>query len=270
MSANDNIYRDNNFNLEKANSYTLLLKLNADNFSYAVVHNNSLLVFAEKCALTDLDDQGQLFNLLPGDYKKVIVGLPATGLTLVPESLFNEEQVANYARLLDVAENEVVFAQPLDDSNHIVYKTGSALTSAVDKFGIKNAVYAAKGWIAAIALTNPSSGNLYIDISGDSAQFLHFSYGSLRFYNTFKFNNADELVYFTALVAKELSLDATNSTLILSGEVTQGDKNMSRLAEFFGKVELNNIHVLELPAQIPSHSLLALAALSLCGSLEVN
>ncbi len=122
MSAHNNIYRDNNFNPEKANSYTLLLKLNADSFSYAVVHQNSLLVFADKCALTDLDGPGQLFDLLPGDYKKVVIGLSATALTLVPDTLFNEEQVTNYARLLDVTETEIVFAQPLDHSNHIVYK----------------------------------------------------------------------------------------------------------------------------------------------------
>ena len=270
MSAHQHNYRDDNFSLNRADSYKLLLKLEENSFSYAIVHKNSLLVFAENCALSDLDDPDQLFNLLTGDYKKVVVGLPATGLTLVPNSLSGREQIAGFATLLDIGEGEEAFAQTLDDKNIIVYKADAALVAAISKFDLKNTVYTAKGWISAIAITNPPDNYLYLEIDAGTVQFLYFSGGSLRFYNAYAFTNADELAYFTVLVARELNLDQTNTTLILSGDVAAGDKNMTRLAEFFTTVELNNIQVLELPDQIASHSVLALAGLSLCGSSEAN
>ena len=268
MNDHDNNYTDNSFNLYQAYSYTLLLQVGATSFSYAVVHQNRLLVSAQNCDLNELVNPRQLNDLLTATYKKVIIGMPATGLTLVPKSLFSEDHVADFARLLDVKETEKVFAQTLDDQNMIIYKTGEALVSAVEKFNLQNTVYTACGWIKAIAKSSPPNANLYIEIGNDTVQFLYFSLGALRFYNTFEFKTEDELTYFTSFVAEELNLKPISTTLVLSGDVTTGDKNMSRLAEFFTKVELNTLNILELPGQIAAHKFLALAALSLCGSSE--
>ena len=97
-------------------------------------------------------------------------------------------------------------------------------------------------------------------------QLLYFSLNTLRFYNTFDFRSEDELAYFTSFVTEELNLKPQNITLVVSGDVIAGDKNLIRLAYFFPKIELNGLKVLELPGQIQSHKLLSLAALSLCGS----
>ena len=111
MSSNN--YTDNSFNLYQAYSYTLLLQVDATSFSYAVVYQNRLLVSAQNCSLNELARPQQLADLLSATYKKIIIGLPATGLTLVPKTLFSEEHIAAFARYLDVKETEKVLAQPL-------------------------------------------------------------------------------------------------------------------------------------------------------------
>jgi hypothetical protein len=268
MDNNSDNYTDNTFNLYQAYSYTLLLQVDAASFSYAVVDDNRLLVSAQNCDLNELTQPRQLNDLLTATYKKVIVGLPATGLTLVPKSLFSEAHIAEFARFLDVGENEKVFSQTLDDQNMIIYKTDSALADAVQKFNLRNSVYTAQGWIKAIGKSNPSNDNLYIEVGKTSAQFLYISLNRLRFYNTFEFKNEDELVYFTTFVVEELNLKPQQITLVVSGDISAGDDNMKRLTDFYPKVELNNLKVLTLPGQIPEHKMLALAALSLCGSSE--
>jgi hypothetical protein len=268
--SNDNDYHDNSFNLYQAYSYTLLLQVELTSFSYAVVYKNRLLVSAQNCDLDELADPRRLSDLLSATYKRVIIGLPATGLTLVPVSLFEEERIANFARFLDVKADEKVFSQLLDEQNMIVYKTNDALLSAVERFNLNNSVYVAKGWIKAIAKSSPPNNNLYVEVGKNVAQFLYFSSGSLRFYNTFEFKNEDELAYFAAFVTEELNLSREDTTLVLSGDISNDDKNMTRLADFFPKLELNRLQVLELPGQLTSHKLLALAALSLCGSSEGN
>lgn len=266
--SDTNDYQDNSFNLYQAYSYTLLLQVGLTSFSYAVVDKNRLLVSAQNCDLSELSNPKQLSDLLSATYKKVIIGLPATGFTLVPLSLFSEEHVADFARFLDVKPNEKVLAQQLNDQNMIIYKTDEALLSAVERFNLANTVYTAKGWIKAIAKTNPANSDLYIEAGENTLQFLYFSSGILRFYNTFEFKNADELVYFTAFVTEELSLTPEDTTVVLSGDFSKDDKNMTRLAEFFPNLELSDLKVLELPGQLATHKLLALAALSLCGSSE--
>jgi hypothetical protein len=266
MSDHDNNYTDNSFNLYQAYSYSLLLQVDAASFSYAFVHQNRLLVYAQNCDLDELAHPKQLSEILTATYKKVVIGLPPANLTLVPKVLFDEKHVHDFARYLDVKEDEKVFAQALDEVNNIIYKTPGHVASAVEKFGFQNTCYTGRGWIQAIAKSSPPNNNLYLDIGNNTVQFLYFSEGRLRFYNVFEFKNEEELVYFTSFVSEELQLKPQVTTLVLSGDIDAEDKNMKRLTEFFPKIEINGLRVLELPGQIPPHRLLALAALSLCGS----
>jgi len=268
MSDHNNNYNDNSFNLAQAYSYTLLLQVETTSFSYAVVHQNRLLVSSQNCDLQELSNPNQLSDLLSATYQKVAIGLPATGLTLVPNNLFNENYAADFARFLDVKEHEKVLAQTLDDRNVIIYKTDTSLVNAVEKFGIQNIFYAAKGWIKAIAKSDPSADTLFLEIGNGVVQILYIYSGTLRFYNTFEFKTADELAYFTTFVSEELNLKPQNTNLMVSGDVNADDKNMARLADFYNKVELNDLKALELPGQVPAHKILALAALSLCASSE--
>ncbi len=257
-------FQNTNFNLNQADSYTLLLQFDANSFNYAILNENRLLAFVQETALDELNDPDQIINRISTTYKKVTIGLSATGLTLIPTSLYKAEYATDFARLLDVKDNEKVLVQALDDQNMIIYKTNDKLINAIKKFDFKNVVYTAKGWIKAIANTNPADDTLFLEISGDTVQILYFQSGSLRFYNTYQFKNADELTYFAVLAADELVLDPAQITLVLSGYVANGDENISRLAEFFAKVELNNIQLLEPSEQYNSHNVVSLAALLLC------
>jgi len=269
MDDHSNNYTDNSFNLYQAYSYTLLLQVEVNSFSYAVIQQNRLLVSAQNCDLDELAHPKQLSELLTATYRKVIIGMPATALTLVPQGLFDEEHVAEFARFLDVKEDEKVFAQTLDDQNMIIYKTSTKLVEAIQKFNLQNTVYTARGWIKAIEKSSPSDNSLYLEIGKNTVQFLYFAQGKLRFYNTFEIRNQDELAYFTTFVAEELKLKPQQTTLVLSGDISPGDSNMLRLANFYPKIEINGLKILEVPGQIPSHKIMALAALSLCGSSEV-
>lgn len=268
MSDHNNNYNDNSFNLAQAYSYTLLLHVETTSFSYAIVHQNRLLVSSQNCDLNELLYPNQLSDLLSATYQKIIIGLPSTGLTLVPNNLFSENYAADFARFLDVKEHEKVLAQTLDNRNAIIYKTFGSIINTVQKFGIHNTVYSAKGWIMAIAKSNPPADTLFLEIGNGSVQILYIYSGVLRFYNTFDFKSADELAYFTTFVSEELNLKPQNTNLMVSGDVSDGDKNMTRLADFYNKVDLNDLNVLELPGQILAHKILALAALSLCASSE--
>src|ERR1700735_212472 len=123
MDDHNNNYTDNSFNLYQAYSYSLLLQVDLTSFSYAFVHQNRLLVYAQNCDLDELAHPKQLSEILTATYRKVVIGLPATGLTLVPKSLFHEGHAADFARLLDVRPDERVFAQAVDTENNIIYKT---------------------------------------------------------------------------------------------------------------------------------------------------
>jgi len=270
MSEQLHTYRDKDLSLYQVNSnYILLLQIYPGSFSYAVIYKNRLSAWAEGCDLELLNEPGEEHDLLSYDYKHIVIGLSATGFTLMPNVLFNPDKIADIAYFLNVKPNEKVFAQSLDDDNQIIYKAEEAVTEITQKFGLQKAVYIGKGWTNAIANSNPPAYNIYININKIQAAILYFAGGKIRFYNTFEFNNPDELAYYASLVTKELNLQPANINLVLSGDVILGDKNTICLADFFNGVELNQIQILDLPVEISSYQILSLAALSLCVSSEV-
>ncbi len=265
MSNRNYQYLDPDFSPEKTKKYTLLVKADNTKFSFAITEKNKLLVLAEGLDIGALSAPADENDFLFKNYKQCIIGLAANTFTFVPVSLFNPDKVADFARFLDVQDSEKIFSQPLDDENQVIFKAGEpALPAITNKFDLKNVVFAPKGWIMALR-GNSAKNTLFLDISDGKVEILNFTDGRLRFYNGFEFENEDELVYFTSFVAGELQLAPETITVILSGQVEADDKNFNRLSEFFNKVELNEAAVVEMPAKFPSHSSLALTALSLCG-----
>lgn len=265
MSEHTHLYTSNDFSLNQAHNYTLLVQADARSFSYAVIFEDQLLMWAENYPLSELKEQRLLGDVLTTNYKQVVAGLASTGFTLMPNSLLDANRVADVARLLDVSDTEKVNVQQLDDDdNTIIYKVDEALISAVNYLDDIKLSHTAAGWISAIANNSPANHNLYLDISGETVAFLYFKDGKLRFYNTFAFKNKEELAYFCAFVAGELQLQPADTTLVISGTIDAADQSFTFLGDFFGQVTLNDVQVLNLPQEIERHKILSLAALSLC------
>lgn len=265
MSNRNYHYRDPEFNPEQTAGYNLLMQVGHGSLSYAITGNNKLLALATGVGLDELDNPSADHKFLSSNYSAHIVALPQQGFTFVPASLFAPDKVADIARFLDVQRDEKVYSQPLDADNQVIFKA-SEHSMAIPKKVNSAFVFPAKGWILAVANSNPESQNLYLNISSDQVEILNFKEGKLRFYNSFEFKNSDELVYFTSLVAQELQLQNKDTTLFVGGEVMPDDNCMKRLAEFFGEVQLNSQTLVSLPEEIPSYSVLYLTALLLCGS----
>lgn len=268
MSDHRHHYTSDDLSLTQAHSYTLLLQVDVNSFNYAVINGKQLLSWGENYLLDELRDPQQLRDILNANYNQVITGLHATGFTLLPEALFEKDRVADIARLLDVTDTEKVKCEKIDEKNVIIYKVDEALIYAIKDLDNQNVIYSNAGFIKAISQNYPLSTDLYLNIGNDTVSFVNFTNRSLRFYNTFKFKNDEELAYFSALVVTELGLQADQVKLILSGDINDTDRYFLYLKDFFGQVKANDISVLDLPNGTESHKILALAALSLCASSE--
>jgi hypothetical protein len=264
MTEQTYTYRDSTLNFNEAGNYTLLLQVNTQGFDYAVVDHGTLVACETNCKLEELTKPDQLFAQLNAEYKNTVIGLPAKGFTLIPTELFDVDHIADIAKILDVKDGENVLAQVLDTDNYIIYKVDERLIASVTSLDIKNIVFAAKGWLAAIERSSPSNGHLFLNFDNGQVEIAYYKGNKLRFYNKFEFANIEELVYFTLLVSNELELKQQNTTLIVSGNITTGDLKYTTLAQYYSNVRLNTIEVAELPGDIRSHQLLPLFALYLC------
>lgn len=264
MTEQTYTYRDSTLNLNQAGNYTLLLQVNTQTFDYAIVDHGVMVACETNCNTDELTKPDRLFAQLNAEYKNVVIGLPASGFTLIPTPLFDAEHIADIAKLLDVKDNENVLAQPLDADNYVVYKTDKQLVESITSFDVKNIAFAAKGWLNAIERSSPSNGYLFLNFEEGQVEYAYYKGNKLRFYNKFEFANIDELVYYTLLVSNELELKQQNTTLVVSGSITTGDINYRTLAQYYSNIRLNTIETVELPDDIRSHQILSLSALYLC------
>lgn len=258
-------YINDDINLQQAGIYTLLLKLNTSTFAYAVAQNNKLFGWEAVNSFDELINPSEVAEVVNAQYKQVIVGLPAAAYTLIPESLYSDDYLNDFAKYLDVQPYESVFVQQLDSENRVLYKVTAEVVNAAKKFGLENTVFGLKGWVKAIAGSNPSDDTLYADISGSKVSFLYYNYGKLRFLNTFDFYTPDELSYYATFVTEQLKMQPKKTRVCLSGEISRNDTEFKRLANFFHEVETTNLNLLQLPGEVEPHHILSVAALILCG-----
>src|ERR1700742_1469135 len=95
-------YLDPDFNPENTGEYTLLVKVDAEQLLFAVTDQHKLLLLSDKVDLKLVNEPTGENDLFSKEYGRRVVGLPFTGFTLVPASLFDPEHVADFARFLDV------------------------------------------------------------------------------------------------------------------------------------------------------------------------
>lgn len=268
MSEQIYTFRNPSFNLNQAYYYTLLIQIDEKSFSYAITYKQDLMAWDANCNLAELTDPQELAEELTATYKKVVIGLPSNVFSLIPDALFSKDQIASYARLLDVNTDERVLTQLLDSQNHIIYKVNEKTVSTAQRFGLQNVVYLNKGWITAAAQDDPTNQDLYVHAENGKATFLYFKDGGIRFYNSFDYQTEGDLGYYVALVTQELNLAPVQVQLKLSGSLKNGDAFIASLSEFFPNITFFNPQLLNLPEQINSQQIITLAALTLCGSLE--
>jgi hypothetical protein len=254
-------YHSSSYSLDKAADYGLFIKAGKKDFSLLIAEGGRLVAWKNHCVAAELDNDFDLGRIMAQQYKNVIIGLEPEALTLVPKELFVAEHASDYARFLDVTPEDKVFASVMDSDNQVIYKTGNALVDKLlKKFNVQQTVPAHRGWLAAIAKSEPANYTLYMDVSDDQITLLNFNGGKVRFYNCFSVSDVNDILYYSLFVAERLELQPDYTTVIVSGRSAASD--FDKLGEFFRIVKYNDLTVLETPQGVPAHQMLALAALA--------
>lgn len=241
--------------------------MSSTGFTYIIADDHRLLALATNCPLDELLNPRELAEELLSEYKSVTAAIDTDTFTLVPAELYDEEKVAYLARYLDVAEDESVLAEQLDQDNHIIYKVKTEVFAAIEKFNPQAIVFGGKEWINAIIATQPGDKEIYVNITDQSLQLLTFKNGKIAFYNTFESHTADDLVYFIGLALNALQIQQQDVKILISGANDDVEK---RLSEYFLAVSQIELPSVELPDELKNSTTINLSALLLCASSVVR
>ena len=214
-------------------------------------------------------------ELLNRKYPAVVAGLDTPYHTILPASLYDPGQLESHLRLnFEMPEGLIIHADQLTEMD----AWNIWAVSPERQETLKNHFSQVILLHSSTALLKAFSMNLKQD-SGHNIIHLHFlrnrfdlavlSDNTLRFFNTFHFDNDEDILYFTLYAAEQLKLRPGESRLRLSGDIEIASDTVGLLREFLPETNFGSR-----PEgfgysplfDFPAHKYPSLFSLALCGS----
>ncbi len=259
---------ENNFSESQTKNCELLIRIGEGEFSFAVVDKDQSRIKAIAEVSGSLEGGFSNEPLLAAGYSATKVAFETFDFTFIPEELFKEADVASYARFInDAGEKQIVVTDQKSTRIRQVAGIEKGAFQAVHRVFTNPLIFTQADALIEAAFQINSAGDTKLFLNFNSTKFeaLIAEAGSLKFYNSFKIETADDFNYFLLLLLQEQKLYLTNPVCFISGDIETGDEYYNRLTKYFNQVEFSKPE-LNLPVSeniIPSR-FFSLIGLSQC------
>ncbi|MCM4169886.1 DUF3822 domain-containing protein [Arenibacter sp. TNZ] len=208
--------------------------------SERLVFENELTPYAVQKEIKQLFEKIRIKDV---KFSEVVVIHRNNLFSLVPQALFNKEELANYLKF-----NAKILA-----NDHIEYdevKNLDMVNVYVPFMNINNYIYDLfgefefmhHGTILIQTLTN-SHGNLsepicYVHLIEGHMDIAVISHKKLILYNNFSFNTKEDFIYYLLFTLEQLKLDTETTKLKLFGSIEEGDELYNMCHEYVRDISI--------------------------------
>jgi hypothetical protein len=284
---------DESFNQFDAGNYGLSVVLNETMFSCCILdfRRNKLLglqkVVRNEVKQTDVQTAGQsspmmFFHELSKDipwlssqFRLVKIAFEGKKSTLVPALLFDADEKEHYFRFnFPVEKDEQVCADhlmPMDAWN-VFAVPGSVLESVRAAFPKSKVVHSSSLLIESVWINYKNrinSPHVFLHVMENQFDLMIFDGRQLHYFNTFAFQNSEDVAYYLIFVLEQLNFNPEKIPLVLIGNVEAGKELPELLQRYVRQVETGRrneaYHYSYVLNQLPSQSFFPLLNFFSCG-----
>ena len=216
-------------NLSNTANSEITCCVNLDNFStyIALFHNNILLGLEvydhpSKHSSSFSDTEFKQFELLKQSYQKLFFYLSSSKNTLIPSPLFDIFSADAYMRFnFENIDNDTILYDDIPALNITqVYALNRNFKYALTRNFPEAVLKSQKSiLLEQFYKHNNTAQNMYVHTRQDCFDIFVFNEKGLLLSNTFKYNSAQDYIFFLMSVVKQLELNPQNLYLFLSGEM---------------------------------------------------
>ncbi|MEJ2585754.1 MAG: DUF3822 family protein [Robiginitalea sp.] len=182
-------------------------------------------------------------GVLDFSFSEVIAIHRNTLFSLVPQPIFDEEQLPNYlkynAKILATDHLDYDIIDGLDTVNVYVpfANVNNFLYDLFGEFEFKHSGTVLLETL--IKLPSSRQGSIcYLHLAESQMDLAVFANKKLRFYNSFSISSPEDVMYFLLFTLEQLNLDPESLRLRLLGEITETDRVYEFCTEYFENVSL--------------------------------
>ncbi len=278
---------DRDFSAESENKEILSIELLPGGFSFAILDASTFkyqVLISGVMSRKDNEPSGpsclmdadpEIRSLLDRAYLKTTIACFTPRLTLLPNEVFLKEDQESAHRFACAVPSE--HAIRIDRLNNLqgygVYSLPSDLVVQLERKFPRHRLWHSGGVLIentlATARLENWPGDVVLHIRRSFFEVLLLDRKRLVYYNAFRYNQFDDLMYFLFYVLEQFRLDPKSSWAILSGEVAMDSPEFLTLASYFGKVSFtsrNDAYKYSSEFdQYPHHYFFNLLNLNFCG-----
>lgn len=274
MSNNSILLIDPNFEPTNSTNLSLLVKIGADTFSYAIIDDEQKLVHAvydeQECesGYEKLKERLKTDAYLKFQYQNVIVASHTQNIVFVPKELYNESEAALHTKFFADADSRNVYVQPsLQQDIYTIFSLPQTVEKLINENWEDSLKLQQNAGLVELT-TKINSDSILIDFTVGSFQLCYIKQGKIIFIQSYQFEDAEELTYYLLLIVNQLSIDTKLTDVKTCGIIHEGDDKWKILAQYFNQVDLLTISS-DLDTSIlddmPAHYYTSLLSLQQCG-----
>lgn len=273
MNNHNNILLINpKFDPAIAKSCCLLIKVDFDSFSYAIVNKETKQVIAlfdeQECdGAQKLAERLKIDNYLSLPYEEIKLAFFTENHIAVPDDFYNENDVAIHTQFFVGPHTDNLYAQK---QTHFKFTNLFSLSQTADETA-NNYFADGKKYIGNAGLLKLAEKidetTLLIDFSVNSFKIIYVEHQKLVFQQNYEIANTDEFNYYLLLIVNQIAINSKQAKVLLSGIIHQEDLNYICLQKYFSEIaflSIENILDLEVLNDLPTHYYTSLLALYPC------
>jgi hypothetical protein len=243
---------DETADLKRSKDYVVHLMAGLGSFSFAILDKaKNRFVALESYHLQHalnsenlsktLDELVGGHTLLKENFEDVYFAYDSPRATLVPEALFDAQQIRSYIQFNHISEaNDQVMSDQLKhlDTRNI-YLLPENVQKAVTKLYPKARFrHASSSLLESLAMKykNEPNAKLVVHVSLTHFEIILFEGKHLKFYNTFRHQTSEDFMYYLLFVCEQLKLNPESLELILIGEVEKNSAIYSMLYKYIRNI----------------------------------
>lgn len=234
-----------------AASNKLAIEINFDGFSFCAINRVGKLELLRVFSFSGDDDpantsynafieQALYFSraTLELEWKETLLFFTSNQFTIIPETVFSEETLAQSMHLLfdSVNHNVRLLQADLPKINaKIGYNLPNAILQGLKQYPHHNLKISSgiKGWLLfCLSHLQTNGAHVYLLVQGRQLYLSVCENRSFKFVNSFDFFEATDLAYFVLNTLQQIKLPITEVKFYLGGTLTQNDEHFKVLGEY--------------------------------------